>query len=84
LLLPLAAPAGRADGVSFCSPTGDWGSTTCTFTIHGISITATAFNGGNLFAKHSIRTSRERGWRAIPVATTRFSQNGWDARLYPA
>jgi len=50
LLLPLAAPAGRADGVSFSSPTGDWGSTTYTFTIHGISITATAFNGGNLFA----------------------------------
>jgi len=50
LLLPLAAPAGRADGVSFSSPTGDWGSTTYTFTIHGISITATAINGGNLFA----------------------------------
>jgi hypothetical protein len=29
------------------------GSTTHTFTIHGISITATAFNGGNLFAKNS-------------------------------
>ena len=83
MLLPLAAPAGRADGVSFSSPTGDWGSTTYTFTIHGISITATAFNGGNLFAKNSIRTSRERGWRAIPVAITRFSQNGWDSRLYP-
>jgi hypothetical protein len=40
-------------GVSFSSPTGDWGSTTHTFTIHGISITATAFNGGNLFAKNS-------------------------------
>jgi hypothetical protein len=53
LLLLLVAPAGRADGVSFSSPTGDWGSTTHTFTIHGISITATAFNGGNLFAKNS-------------------------------
>ena len=52
-LLLLVAPAGRADGVSFSSPTGDWGSTTHTFTIHGISITATAFNGGNLFAKNS-------------------------------
>jgi hypothetical protein len=51
--LALVAPAGRADGVSFSSPTGDWGSMTHTFTIHGISITATAFNGGNLFAKNS-------------------------------
>jgi hypothetical protein len=40
-------------GVSFYRPTGDWGSTTHTFTIQGISITATAFNGGNLFAKNS-------------------------------
>src|SRR5690242_6571860 len=30
LLLLLVAPAGRADGVSFSSPTGDWGSTTHT------------------------------------------------------
>jgi hypothetical protein len=53
LLLLLVAPAGRADGVSFSSSTGDWGSATHTFTLHGISITATAFNGGNLFGKRS-------------------------------
>jgi hypothetical protein len=39
--------------ILFWGPTGHWGSTTHTFTIHGISITATAFNGGNLFAKNS-------------------------------
>jgi hypothetical protein len=59
MLLLLIAPAGRADGISFSSPTGDWGSTTHTFTIHGIRITATAFNGGNLFAKNS--SSDENG-----------------------
>jgi hypothetical protein len=37
--------------VSFSSPTDDRGSTTHSFTIHGISITASAFNSGNLFGQ---------------------------------
>ena len=53
LAVLFVAPAGRADGVSFSSPTGHGGSTTHTFTIQGISITASAFNSGNLFAKNS-------------------------------
>jgi hypothetical protein len=43
----------RADGVSFDSPTGDIGSTTHTYTLDGISIVATAFDGGDLFGKNS-------------------------------
>jgi len=53
LLLLLMAPPGRADGVSFSSPTGDWGSATHTFTLDGVAITATGFNGGDLFGKNS-------------------------------
>lgn len=53
LLLLLVAPAGRADGVSLASPTGDLGSATHTYMLEGIAITAMGLNGGNLFGKKS-------------------------------
>lgn len=53
LLLLLVAPAGRADGVSLASPTGNCGSATHTYMLDGIAVTAMGFNGGNLFGKNS-------------------------------
>jgi hypothetical protein len=50
LLLPAQ---GWADGVSFNSPTGDLGSATHTYTLDGINIVATGFNGGDLFGKNA-------------------------------
>lgn len=53
LLLLLVAPAGRADGVSLSTPTGNLGSATHTYMLDGIAIIAMGFNGGNLFGKNS-------------------------------
>jgi hypothetical protein len=50
-LMLFSAASSRADGVSFSSPTGDLGSATHTYTLDGIGIVATAFNGGDLFGK---------------------------------
>jgi hypothetical protein len=53
LVLLLVAPAGRADGVTLASPTGNWGSATHTYLLDGIAVTAMGFNGGNLSGKNS-------------------------------
>jgi hypothetical protein len=49
----LLASQGWADGVSFNSPTGDLGSATQTYTLDGVNIVATGFNGGDLFGKNA-------------------------------
>jgi hypothetical protein len=41
-----------ADVIVFNSPTGDLGSTTHNYTLDGFTITATGFNGGDLFGKN--------------------------------
>jgi len=43
----------RADNVVFNSPTGDLGSSTNTYTLDGVNVVVTAFNGGDLFGKDS-------------------------------
>jgi hypothetical protein len=48
----LLASQGWADGVTFNNPTGDLGSATHTYTLDGINIVATGFNGGDLFGKN--------------------------------
>ena len=57
----LLAAQSWADGVSFNSPTGDLGSATQTYTLDGINIVATGFNGGDLFGKN---IGAGDGWRA--------------------
>jgi hypothetical protein len=47
----LLASQGRGDGVTFNSPTGDLGSAMHTYTLDGVSIAATGFNGGDLWGK---------------------------------
>jgi hypothetical protein len=50
-LMLFSAASSRADGVSFSSPLGDLGSVMHTYTLDGVGIAATGFNGGNLFGK---------------------------------
>jgi hypothetical protein len=47
------ASAAFADTLDFVQATGDLGSTSHTYTLDGVGVTATGFNGGNLFATYT-------------------------------
>jgi len=69
LLWLLIAAAGRADGVSFSGPTGNWRSTTHSFMIHGIGIRDGNGAGGR--SRRRPRDFRKYGWdsRLDPIIT---------------
>jgi hypothetical protein len=61
------ATNGRADGVTFNNPAGDLGSATHTYTLDGVSVVATGFNGGNLWGKSAGVTEQGVGLAGDPT-----------------
>ncbi len=61
-----SATYGRADSLAFNNPTGDLGSATHTYSLDGVNVVATGFNGGDLYGKNLGVTEQGVGLTSDP------------------